>query len=119
MTMSPAEFKCLRESMGLSTKWLAIRWNVAEFSIKRWEHIRFLPTEFEQDLLQLKHDFDQAVAAASETGSDSLLIVPRIELESSGVFPATWSRAIAQRAHERTGMKIVFREEGDSSKNTV
>ena len=35
--MTPAENKALRESMGLTLKWLAERWGVTVQSVKRWE----------------------------------------------------------------------------------
>ncbi len=48
--LTPAEFKCLRASLGLTTKWLADRWDVAEFSVKRWERARMLPEDAERRL---------------------------------------------------------------------
>ena len=102
MTMTSAEMKCLRESMGLTTKWLAARWDVAEFSVKRWERDRYLPDNLETDLRGLKRRFD------AEVRHTAAVIVPRTEPESTGDMPAAWRRAIAQRARELSGARILY-----------
>lgn len=104
--MTPAEFKCLRESMGLSTKWLAIRWDVAESSVKRWEHTRTLPDALETDLLNLRRQFNEAVTRLSTTTTP--IVVPRVDSESPDRWPAAWHRAIAQQASDRCGASIIY-----------
>ena len=104
--MTPAEFKCLRESMGLSTKWLAERWDVAEYSVQRWERNRELPKKLQLDLLLLKSQFDATVERDGGV-SGGALIVPRTDLESVE-YPAAWHRAIAQRAREMNGGRILY-----------
>lgn len=106
--MTSAEFKCLRESMGLTTKWLANRWNVSEFSVQRWERNRELPDEFEQDIHTLHQQFTNEVATAAKAKADSCLIVPRTDMEAPRDMPAAWHRAVAQRAREHTGARILF-----------
>lgn len=115
MTMTSAEMKCLRESMGLTTKWLSARWDVAEFSVKRWERDRYLPENLETDLRGLKRRFDAEVqhtaAVTAESGEDAAVIVPRTEPESTGGMPAAWHRAIAQRARELSGARILYTDD--------
>lgn len=108
MTMTSAEFKCLRESMGLSTKWLSIRWDVAESSVKRWETNRILPEDLERDMIELKRAFDAEVDDAAKAPADSCVIVPRVDIEAPRNLPAAWHRAIAQRARERSGARILY-----------
>ncbi|OXN01500.1 helix-turn-helix domain-containing protein [Bifidobacterium vansinderenii] len=109
MAMSCAEMKCLRESMGLTTKWLARRWNVSEFSVQRWERNRPLPNELEQDLQKLKTMFDLEVDQAAQTTTGSL-IVPRTDAESPAGLPSAWHRAVAQQAAQRSGVHIIYRD---------
>ncbi|OZG57879.1 hypothetical protein BTIS_1120 [Bifidobacterium tissieri] len=106
--ITSAEMKCLRESMGLSTKWLAIHWDVAESSVKRWEHTRLLPAGLEMDLCALKKRFDAEVDRLASQSGESALLVPRVEIESTQGMPASWHRAIAQRASEINGARILF-----------
>ena len=56
--MTPAENKALRESMGLTLKWLAERWGVTVQSVKRWEGSRTPPPQIAKDMLDLKRKFD-------------------------------------------------------------
>ncbi|MCI1901840.1 MAG: hypothetical protein LKI93_03825 [Bifidobacteriaceae bacterium] len=105
--MTPAEFKCQRETMGLSTKWLAERWKVSEYSVQRWERSRQLPQALETDFNAIVVEFSQRVKEAAEIGGESI-IVPRTDREAPVEYPAQWYRAIAQRAHEETGIRILF-----------
>lgn len=105
--MTPAEFKSLRESMGLTTKWLAARWDVSEYSVQRWESTRTLPEELEKDITGLKESFDHEVRVNASAHADTL-IVPRTNKESPRGLPAAWHRAIAQRARETTGVRILY-----------
>lgn len=109
--LTSAETKCLRESMGLTTKWLADRWHVAEYSVKRRETNRILPDEFETDLRGLKTRFDKAVQAAADTPADACIIVPRTD-RGNGEYPAAWHRAIAQQAAARCHCRILYTRDG-------
>lgn len=110
-TMTSAEFKCLRESMGLTTKWLASRWDVSEFSVQRWERNRTLPVELELDISGLKERFDREVARVADAGGDCVLVPRNDRLRTAGAMPATWHRMVAQRARERTGVRILFEDD--------
>lgn len=118
MTTS-AEMKCLRESMGLTTKWLSKRWGVAEYSVQRWERGRILPDELDADLHDLKRRFDREVqhtAAEADranemTGEPTAIIVPRNDVDATRGMPAAWHRAIAQRAAELCGARILYADD--------
>lgn len=105
--LTPAEFKCLRASLGLTTKWLADRWDVAEFSVKRWERARMLPEEFSEDMLGLRRRFLDEVAQGKACMADSIS-VPRTDRDTDLGFPAAWWQLIAWRVHEDTGQMILF-----------
>lgn len=105
--LTPAEFKCLRASLGLTTKWLADRWDVAEFSVKRWERERMLPEEFSEDMLGLRQWFLDEVAQREACVADSIS-VPRTDRDTDLGFPAAWWQLIAWRVHEDTGQTILF-----------
>lgn len=110
-TMTSAEFKCLRESMGLTTKWLASRWDVSEFSVQRWERNRALPAELEKDMRSLKERFDREVARVAESGGDCVLVPRNDRLRTAGAMPAAWHRMVAQRASEKAGLRILFEDD--------
>lgn len=105
--LTPAEFKCLRTSLGLTTKWLADRWDVAEFSVKRWERARMLPEEFSEYMLGLRQWFLDEVAQREACVADSIS-VPRTDRDTDLGFPAAWWQLIAWRVHEDTGQTILF-----------
>lgn len=107
--MTPAEFKCLRESMGLSTKWLSVRWDVSEFSVQRWERNRPLPDSLAQDMHMLKLAFEDDVKAMIESGV-AAVVVPRVD-DPALDHPAPWYRAVAQRAADNCGVGIVYAHE--------
>ena len=111
MGMTSAECKCLREGMGLTTKWLADRWHVAEYSVKRWETNRTLPADLETDLLGLRSRFDHEVEKAASTPADGSILVPRTDAQTSGAYPAAWHRAIALQAARRSGCRILYTDD--------
>ena len=107
--MTNAEFKCLREKLGLTTNWLSKRWNVADNTVKRWERNREIPVLLADDLRDLLGEFDASVAEACATcGPGVAMIVPRIDAETTDGRPATWHHAIAQAVSEETGCRILF-----------
>lgn len=111
MTLSSAEFKALRESMGLTTKWLSRRWGVAEYSVQRWESKRSVSERYARDMLELKAQFDRTVWTAAAAGRN-VLRVPRQDAgRPADAFPASYERAVAERVRELTGAQIVYEDE--------
>ena len=111
MSMTSAEFKCLRESMGLTTKWLAERWKVSEFSVQRWDRNRRLPDELEADIMDLKARFDREVGRVADAGGDCVLVPRNDRLRTAVDMPAAWFHMIAQRASEIAGLRILFEDD--------
>lgn len=111
MSMTSAEFKCLRESMGLTTKWLAARWDVNEVSVQRWERNRTLPDSLAEDMARLKMQFDGEVEHAVETGGDYFVVPRNDRFHTMDDMPAAWHHMIAERVRERTGVRILFTDD--------
>ena len=103
-TISPAELKCQRERMGLTTKWLAERWDVAELSVKRWEKNRVMPAEFTEDWLALLYDYAQQVDTYSRRDT---IIVPRVNTDSLA-YPGAFYRSAGLDANRETSAPIEF-----------
>lgn len=103
--LTPAEFKANRERMGLSTRWLATRWNTQEQSVQRWERHRQPPPEFVEDLLDLVDLFDAQVVTYL-TSAHHQYVVPRVSVVDG--YPAPWWRAAALEASRHTGAAITY-----------
>ncbi|NEG69054.1 helix-turn-helix domain-containing protein [Bifidobacterium choloepi] len=115
MTLSSAEFKALRESMGLTTKWLSKRWGVAEYTVQRWESKRVVSERYGDDLLGLKREFDREVWAKASQDVD-VIHVPRAEQNREpAAMPASYERAVAERVFELAGTPIVYDDEDEAA----
>lgn len=108
--MTPAEFKATRETLGLSSQWLADRWGVALYSVQRWERSRALPEELAIDIEGLVTRMRDEVDRAAFGGGARVIEVPRMDVESPDEMPAAYHRAVAFAAARRTGARIVYRE---------
>lgn len=108
--MTPADFKARREAMGLSTKWLAMRWGVSLLSVQRWERNRAIPSELARDFESIEDGFRDEVATGIADAAASLAI-PRVDADSPDCFPAAYHRAVALRIAEATGARLVFSSE--------
>lgn len=109
--LTAAEFHCLRQQLGLTTKWLAERWQVTERSVQRWETSaeRRLPFDLTEDMLSLRTRQLREIEQASEDVMRTMggVMVPRKNLIPSE-YPAEWWQIIAWHVHERTGATIVY-----------
>ena len=108
--MTPAELKTLRESMGLTIKWLAARWHTAEYSVKRWERNRRLPDKLAQDMQTLRREYRKAITEGI-AANEPTIIVPRTDATTPDGKPASWHRSVAQRIREATDCKLVYSPE--------
>lgn len=108
MTMTSAELKCLRESMGLTTRWLAERWDVSEVSVKRWERTLCPPERIVRQITDLKRRFDEEVARGVALRGDYVCAARNDRFRDGRMMPAAWTRAVAQRVHEGSGARILF-----------
>lgn len=121
-SMTPAEFRCLRESLGISTGWFATYLDIAERTILRWEYGRNPLREHAIATLQAIADDAAAVydefAAALATDPAAPIRTYRTDddyrtAEPGSVYPASWHRAIAQRvAWATTGARIEYVQTG-------
>lgn len=109
--MTPAEFKCAREMMGLSTAWLAKRWGVSNVSVQRWERNRELPKAIERDMNGMLAEFLREVDEGSAR-CDGSIEVPRTDAECLGEYPSAYYRRVAALVALRTSGEIVFRSPG-------
>ena len=114
--MTPAENKALRESMGLTLKWLAERWGVTVQSVKRWEGSRTPPPQIAKDMLDLKRKFAGGVYTIVQNHTHLLEVPPRDRDCTGSEQSAAWARAVAQRAKERRGLTMEFRNANDTEK---
>lgn len=110
--LTPAEFHCLRQQLGVTTKWLANRWNVTERSVQRWENSRCLPFEFTKDLLALRARQLDLIRTQCEEAmrAQSGVMVPRKNIMPAE-FPAEWWQIIAWHVHEQTGATILYADD--------
>lgn len=106
--MTPAELKCAREGLGLSTGWLADRWGVAVMTVKRWERDRAVPAEAAADMDRMVREFERSVADGVAR-ADGYIEVPRTDADSLGPYPASYYRAVAREVARRTGGTIAYR----------
>ena len=117
--MNGAEFKVLRESLGLSLAWLAQRWGLeSERGPKRWqERNEPIPEARAADMEQLAAIADGLVEwqlkteQLADAAGDRRLLVPRVDADSPDEFPASFYRAVAARVSwELEGrLKIEYR----------
>lgn len=108
--MTPAEFKCTRELLGLSTRWLADRWGVSHLSVQRWERDRTLPDELARDVDDMADGFWRLVRDGMAR-SDGSIEVPRTDAACRGELPSAYYRRAAAIVARTTEGEIVFRAE--------
>ena len=110
--LTPAEFHCLRQQLGLTTKWLANRWRVTERSVQRWENSRCLPLEFTEDILTLRRRQLDMIRTQCEQAmrTQSGIMVPRKNIMPVE-YPAEWWQIIAWHVHEQTGATILYTDD--------
>lgn len=116
--MNGAEFKVLRESLGLSLAWLSARWGLAsERGPKRWQEAdRPIPEDRAADMERIAAHADglvewQLTELLTDAAGDRRLLVPRVDADSPDEFPASFYRAVAARVSwELEGrLKIEYR----------
>ncbi len=112
--MTPAELKTLRESMGLTIKWLAARWHTAEYSVKRWERNRRLPDMLAQDMQTLCREYRKTITEGI-AANEPTIIVPRTDATTPDDKPAAWHRSVAQRIKMITGCTLVYSPESTTT----
>lgn len=106
--MTPAEFRCAREYLGLTNQWIATRLMVNPRAVLRWE-VEGVPEHaatFMEDLL------DKAASTVERIVHNKELVglaVPRQMAWHQGEYPPTWHRAIAARVRQQRPVTIEYR----------
>lgn len=105
--LTAAEFKTVRESLGLSADWIAERVGVQVRTVRRWEDgTSPIPEDAWVALVRLEQLVDAAVDnLLDEFGVDDpddldepvVVRVPRVDVDSPDGLPASVHRAVAAR----------------------
>ena len=116
--LSPAEFKALRTSMGVTAAWVAGRLGVAANSVLRWERDRTPDKRAARFLLELKMRFDGEVEWYDERAGDPdpsgrreerFVLIPRHDPDDPERMPVGWHLMVAQRVRERNpDVRVMF-----------
>lgn len=116
--MSAAEFRVVREWLGLTTRWLAEHLDVAERTVHRWESGQSpIPEGVERTMGYLEDQAADLVAVAVRACNDQrdpALLTYRTDEDYHAhhpeqPWPATWHRAfVARVAHEVPGLAIDY-----------
>lgn len=106
--MSSAEFRVLRENLGLTTQWIAEELGVHHRTARRWDDGELaVPTRAATQLRAWHAAADAAVAAALNTAVDEL-VVQRAD-DPTSPWPARWHRHVLARvAAQRPDVTIRF-----------
>lgn len=122
--MSAAEFRSIRERLGLSVEWIADKLARRDVkAVRRWEQGRNpIPAPARDRLLVLKQEADEFVDELVDdmTGEkDPVLETLPANEEGAGpsglVYPATWHRAIAARVMEQVPqLRLVYPAQVDT-----
>lgn len=108
-TMTPAEFRCAREFLGLEIKWIAAALGVTVRQVNRWERgVTPIPTR--------ASDWLHAALADARSCVDCLVAenAPLVTYADAEVtvgdedYPASWHRMVCARVADATGLPIAF-----------
>lgn len=118
--MAPAEFRVIREWLGLSGPWLAAHLDVSDRTIRHWESGRYpIPDGVRIEIERIEDETTRRVdAAVTElTGvPDPVLVTYASDTQHQQAhpdvtYPASWHRAMAARVSYRVpGLSIVYPE---------
>jgi hypothetical protein len=95
--MKGATLKVARESLGLSTRWLADHWQIREQAVQRWETRNAeIPAELADDFLELISLSDRVMKSMFEV--DELKLPRKDDSSTASTMSAQFLRAAAGRA---------------------
>jgi hypothetical protein len=120
--MTPAEFRVVREHLGLTGDWLAGHLDVNPRTVRAWEQGRYpIPDGVRvaiEDLEERTATFVAAVVAQILDVPDPVVVTYRSDAELRAAhpevgFPASWHRAVIARvAEDVPGLAITYEEDG-------
>ncbi len=118
--MTDAEFKVVREYLGLTGDWLAGHLDVDQRTVRSWEQGRYpIPDGVRLDIEDLEHRtaaFTEGVIGKLLDVAEPVVLVYRTDADyhravPGSAFPASWHRAVIARvAQEVPGLSIAFAE---------
>jgi transcriptional regulator with XRE-family HTH domain len=116
--MTSAEFKVVREFLGLTGDWLARHLGVSSRTVRHWEQGKYaIPDGVRLEIESLESDTGEFVGGIVEKLMDlpdPVVITYRDDAEYHAAhpespFPASWHRAVIARvAQEVPGLSIAF-----------
>ena len=111
--MTDAEFRMVRDWLGLSGEWLAARLGVTLRTLRRWEAGHSpVPDGVRVEMEQLEQIAAGYVGELVAQLSDAREVVLTIPRESAGEWPASWWRMVAVRvASEVPGLYVRYADE--------
>ena len=97
--MTPAEFRMVRDWLGVSGPWLAGYLGVQERTVRRWEHGQTpVPEGVREWVERLEAAAAGHVGALVDQLRDAADLVVTIPDAEAGGYPAGWWRMVAMRA---------------------
>jgi hypothetical protein len=116
--MTPAEFKVVREFLGLTGDWLAAHLKVSPRTVRHWEQGKYaIPDGVRLEIEKLEAHTGEVIGGIVEKLMDLPdpgVITYRDDAEYQAAhpeasFPASWHRAVVARvAQEVPGLSIAF-----------
>ena len=109
--MTAAEFRCLRELLGLTTAWLAGHLGVAERTVQRWDHGHApVPPGVAGAVEALREEAARQLDAL--LAGDAEVVTFRTDADATAAgfaWPASWHRALCGRAADEVpGLQVSY-----------
>jgi hypothetical protein len=108
--MTPAEFRCMREYLGLPLNWVASNLGVTERTVNRWENgVTPIPDHASADLAHLVEYTGRCVEKIMRTRKQhgQLITTTDDDMVVDG-FPASWHRMVCARVAAETGLAVRY-----------
>ncbi|KJR10258.1 helix-turn-helix domain-containing protein [Gordonia sihwensis] len=118
--MTSAEFRVARETLGLTTSWLATQFGVDERTVRRWDTgenpVPDARAALMLHLIEFTDDFITQVIDGLDCDGDSVVVVYREDEDLHRMwpavpYPASWHRAAMGRVAAQTGIRLKYLEE--------
>lgn len=123
--MTDAEFKVVREYLGLTGDWIAAHLGVSPRTVRHWEHGKYpIPDGVRLEMENLEASTGQFVSGIIQKIMDLPdpgVVTYRTDAEYHAAhpeipFPASWHRAVVARvAQEVPGLAIAYADKAEAS----
>jgi DNA-binding transcriptional regulator YiaG len=114
VTMTGAEFHCAREFLGLPPQWVAAKVGVHIKTVYQWEKPGKgnVPERARLFMATMLSAAERAVGNMTiKWEADEIPIPHGRDLTPNSQYPSSFHRAIASRVAERTGKRLVYKED--------